>query len=60
MWLKLEQLYMTKTLTSRIYLKQKFYNFKMDEGKSIDDDVNEFIKLVSDLDSLHVKIDEKD
>jgi len=60
MWLRLEQLYMTKTLPSRIYLKQKFYSFKMDEGKTVDDNINDFTKLISDLESLEVEIDEED
>ena len=60
MWLKLEQLYMTKTLPSRIYLKQKFYSFKMDEGKTVDNNINDFTKLISDLESLEVEIDEED
>lgn len=37
MWSKLGELYLTKTLPNRIYLKQKFYSFKMDESKSIDE-----------------------
>jgi len=60
MWLKLESLYMTKTLPTRIYLKQKFYSFKMNDQKSIDENVDEFTKLVSDLENLDVKIDDED
>ena len=60
MWTKLAQLYMTKSLPTRIYLKQKFYSFKMDEDKSMDDSVDEFTKLVNDLESLDVKIDDED
>ena len=60
MWIKLEQLYMTKSLPTRIYLKQKFYSFKMDEDKSMDDNVDKFTKLVNDLESLDVKIDDED
>ena len=36
-WLKLEKLYMTKSLANRLYLKQRLYSFKMAEGKSIED-----------------------
>lgn len=56
MWNKLEELYLTKALPNRIYLKHKFYSFKMDEPKSID----EFTKLVSDSENLEIKIDEED
>lgn len=60
MWNKLEQTFMTKSLPSRVYLKQKFYGFKMDEGKSVDENLNDFTKLLSDLCSLNVKIEEED
>ena len=60
MWNRLEQMFMTKSLPSRVYLKQKFYGFKMDEGKSLDDNLNDFYKLVSDLSSLEVQIEEED
>ena len=55
MWLKLEQLFMTKALPNRTYLKQKFYGFKMDKSKTMDENVDEFTNLVAD-----VKIDEED
>ena len=34
-WLKLEYLYMTKSLSNRLYLKAKFFTFKMTESKDI-------------------------
>lgn len=51
---------MTKALPNRIYLKQRFYSFKMDENKSIDENVDEFTKLLSDLENMEVKIDDED
>lgn len=39
---------MTKALPNQIYLKQIFYEFKMDENKSIDEHIDEFTKLLSD------------
>ena len=60
MWAKLEQLYMTKSLPNRIYLKQKFYGFKMDESLSIDDNIDVFTKLISDLETLDIEIDDED
>jgi hypothetical protein len=32
LWSKLESLYMTKSLTSRIYLKRRLYSLHMKEG----------------------------
>ena len=60
MWMKLEQLYMTKALPNRIYLKQRFYGFKIDETKTIDENINEFTKLVDDLENLEFEVDEED
>uniref|UniRef100_A0A803QBD4 Uncharacterized protein n=1 Tax=Cannabis sativa TaxID=3483 RepID=A0A803QBD4_CANSA len=60
MCVKLEQLYMSKTLPNQIYLKQRFYGFNMDESKSIDENIDEITKLVSNLESIRVKIEEDD
>ena len=51
---------MVKSLSNRIYLKQKFFGFKMHEGKSIDENIDEFTKLVLDLESLGVRIEDED
>ena len=34
-WSKLEDLYMTKSLVNRLYLKQALYSFKMQENKRL-------------------------
>ena len=34
MWLKLESLYMTKSLANRLCLKQQLYTFKMTESRT--------------------------
>ena len=39
-------LYMEKALPMWIYLKEKLFGFKMDENKSIKDCLDEFNKLV--------------
>ena len=41
-WLKLESLYMTKSLSSRLYLKDKFFTFKMHDNQRLQDNINEF------------------
>lgn len=51
---------MTKTLTNRIYLKSKLYTCKMEEGTSIQDYVNKFDRIISDLKDIDVKINEED
>ena len=50
---------MVKSLPNRIYLKQNFFGFKMHEGKLIDENIDESTKLVLDLESLGVKIEDE-
>lgn len=59
-WLKLESLYMTKTLSSRLYLKAKFFTFKMADGKNLHDHMDEFNKLCLDLENINVEYDDED
>ncbi|KZV25383.1 Cc-nbs-lrr resistance protein [Dorcoceras hygrometricum] len=58
-WLRLEQLYMTKTLQDRIYLKGKFFGYKMSEQKTVRDNLDEFNKLILDLETIGVKLEEE-
>lgn len=46
----LDQFYMSRPLSDRIYLKRKLYEFRMSEDISIEENINEFLKLVSNLD----------
>lgn len=54
--LKLEFLYMTKSLTNKIYLKEQLFGFNMDPAKSLDDNLNEFKKITVSLANIEVKI----
>lgn len=45
-WLKLENLYMIKSLENRLFLKQKLYTFKMSIGKPVEDHVDDFNKII--------------
>ena len=58
-WTALERLYNQKTLPNRIHLQHKFYTFKMVESKSVDQNIDEFLKLVSGLSSLNVEVTEE-
>lgn len=53
--LKLESLYMTKFLANRLFLKQKLYSFKMVHGRSIEDQIDFFYRLILDLENIKVK-----
>ena len=59
-WTELESLYMTKSLVNRLYLTQALYSFKMQEDKSIDDQLDTLNKLILDLENIDVSIDDED
>lgn len=59
-WRALEGDYQTKTLPNRIYLKQSFASYKMVESKSIEENLDTFLKLVDDLASLNIHVSDED
>lgn len=59
-WLKLESLYMTKSLANRLYMKQKLYSYKIVDDKSIGEQLDEFNKALDDLENIDVKMDDED
>ncbi|GJR16643.1 hypothetical protein Tco_0799295 [Tanacetum coccineum] len=59
-WLKLETLYMTKSLANKLYLKKKLFTFYMHSGKKLSEHIDEFNKLIGDLANIDVNIDEED
>lgn len=59
-WKALEGDYQTKTLPNRIYLKQSFASYKMDENKSIEENLDKFLKLVDNLASLNINVLDED
>ena len=52
LWLKLESRYMTKSLTNRLYMKQRLYTIRMKEGTPISDHLDEFNRIVIDLKNI--------
>ena len=59
-WDKLEEQFMSKTLTRKLYLKQKLYGLKMQEGSDLAEHINVFNQLIADLGKVDVKIDDED
>lgn len=49
-----------KDIPNRIYLKQSFASYKMDENKSIEENLDKFLKLVDDLASLNINVSDED
>ncbi|GKC93451.1 hypothetical protein Tco_1158893 [Tanacetum coccineum] len=59
-WSKLETLYMTKSLTNKLYLKKKLYTVYILAGQKISEHIDEFIKIVLDLANIEVKFEDED
>ncbi|WRX28901.1 hypothetical protein QQP08_021388 [Theobroma cacao] len=59
-WFKLESIYMTKSLTNRLYMKQRLYTLKMSEGTSVNTHIDEFNRVIPDLKNIDVKIEDED
>ena len=55
-WLKLESHRMTKSLTNKLFLKQNVYSFKMVSGRSIEDHIDDFHRLILNLDNIEVEV----
>src|SRR3954471_7041829 len=60
MWNRLKSLYMTKSLSNKLYVKKQLYCLRMAEGTPILQHLNDFNKIVSDLLALEVKMEEED
>jgi hypothetical protein len=59
-WDKLETQFMSKTMTTKLYLKQKLYGLKMQEGSDLAGHINVFSQMVTDLEQLGVKFETED
>jgi hypothetical protein len=60
LWSKLENLYMTKSLMSKIYLKRRLHSLWMKEGTKVVDHLNTFNTLIVQLASMEVKFEDED
>ncbi|TYK11792.1 Retrovirus-related Pol polyprotein from transposon TNT 1-94 [Cucumis melo var. makuwa] len=59
LWKKLESLYLTKSLPNKIYIKEKFFGYKMDQSKSLEENLDEFQKIVVDLNNIGEKMSDE-
>ncbi|KAK4391440.1 Retrovirus-related Pol polyprotein from transposon TNT 1-94 [Sesamum angolense] len=59
-WKKLEIQFMSKSITNKLYLKQKLYGLKMQEGFNLAQHVNVFNQIFTDLARLKVSIEDED
>nr|GEX28398.1 retrovirus-related Pol polyprotein from transposon TNT 1-94 [Tanacetum cinerariifolium] len=54
-WTKLTSLYMTKSLANRMYLKKKMYTYYMSPSTKLGDYIDEFNKLILDLENIDIE-----
>lgn len=51
-WSKLDALYLTKSLTNKLYLKERFFGYKMDVNKDLEQNLDEYNKITLDLNNI--------
>lgn len=59
-WAKLETIYMEKSISNRLHLKQRLFNLKISDSKNLSEQLEEFRKCVDDLESVDDSIKEED
>ena len=60
LWCRLESLYMTKSLSNKLFMKKHLYSLRMKEGMLILQFFNTFNRILSDLLAISVKLEEED
>ncbi|KAF6151613.1 hypothetical protein GIB67_010289, partial [Kingdonia uniflora] len=60
LWEKLESLYQTKSLSNHLYLKEQLHTLKMNEGTSVGDYLGSLNGIVSEFESIGVKVEDED
>ena len=57
---KIRDIYMTKMLSKKLYLKKQLYGLRMKEGATVLEHLNFFKKVINELLTVDFKIDEED
>jgi hypothetical protein len=60
LWDKLGNLYQSKSLVNKLFLRKKLYHLRMEDGDSMTEHLNAFNTLVSQLGSVNITIVEED
>ncbi|KAH9705144.1 Integrase catalytic domain-containing protein [Citrus sinensis] len=60
LWTKLEELFLKKSLAKRLYMKRKLYTFSMKDGTALKDHLDEFNKLILDLENVNIDLEDED
>ncbi|KAG8489132.1 hypothetical protein CXB51_017197 [Gossypium anomalum] len=60
LWKRLEQICMSKTLTSKLHMKQRLYAHRLEEGVSVHEHLTVFKEILSNLEAMEVQYDKED
>jgi len=60
LWEILKKKYLTKSIESRLQLKRRLYRFQLKRELSIDEHMNNYTKLLTNLVNMDVKVEEED
>lgn len=58
-WALLEALYMPKSLPNRVHAQLELYGFKMKDNRTVDENIDDFLKIVGDLSHLSIDVPEE-
>ncbi|KAG8481596.1 hypothetical protein CXB51_026522 [Gossypium anomalum] len=60
LWKRLEQICMSKTLTSKLHIKQRLYAHRLEEGASVHEHLTVFKEILSNSEAMEVQYDKED
>ncbi|KAG8481222.1 hypothetical protein CXB51_025972 [Gossypium anomalum] len=60
LWKRLEQICMSKTLTSKLHMKQRLYSHRLEESASVHEHLTVFKEILSNLEAMEVQYDKED
>ncbi|KAG8485819.1 hypothetical protein CXB51_019218 [Gossypium anomalum] len=60
LWKRLEQICMSKTLTSKLHMKQRLYAHHLEESASVHEHLTVFKEILSNLEAMEVQYDKED
>ncbi|KAJ4715159.1 Retrovirus-related Pol polyprotein from transposon TNT 1-94 [Melia azedarach] len=60
LWVKLEGLYMTKSLTNKLLLKQRLFSLRMQEGMPLRYHLDQLNTILLELRNIDVKVEDED